>query len=409
MKHKIAINSAATVQDDQLSEMNVLQYFTVTALVLGLFFWAQDAYMAFWLRRFFIGLAGVSSTYALLRFYRPTLKQLAENRLILLLALTSSLALLLSQYREDAVFGRPLVHPSLLSLFCSITIGLFLTTIKKDSLFKYAYNVIFGWAIISFIFWAATDIHTRLGFLDSQIIYAAFLFAIGVMLGCWHYRQKTLPRQYIIGSSSFLLLCLLLSQTRSALLLLAICLVYIYRSLLFKKKAVLTIGLGATLFVIIFSSYFSRLFDYQYFVKSIEYRVNLIEASVPENPVQLLKGGGVGIIEWNIHENGHKFASLAGDTEDGIIFESSHNYFVDILVERGIVVLLLLIFVIFYAIKQGSTPDKYQEFFKICLIFTCVYLFINNINIQMEVILWACILLLTIRTGRGLRVDREGR
>ncbi len=318
----------------------------------------------------------------------------------------SILFLLLTSYPMDALIGNPLVHPGVLSLCSSVAVGLLITTFDKDQLFRYTYNIIVGWGAINFLFWVVGGGDTRLGFLDSQVIYAAFLFAIGIILGCWHFMHQTLPRRYVVSSSLFLLLCLLLSQTRAAIILLAIYLLFTYRAALIpKRKAVAGIAVGVVVIVIGFSSYFSRLIDYSYMAESVTYRASLIGASLPASPSQLLIGGGIGSIEDNIHAKGQQFPALAEDIKDGIIFESSHNYYADILVERGAIVLILFLLLLVVTLRHYKRSGRHSPLIWSVVVFSLVYLLVNNINIQMELILWVGILLLVFDPDKTPVVD----
>ncbi|MCX6727207.1 MAG: O-antigen ligase family protein [Candidatus Saccharibacteria bacterium] len=379
------------------ASLNVfLQYVTSVCLILGLFYWETNLYQAFWFRRFFAIFAGVLSLASIMSFRRELLVVLAKRKALMLFMGISSVSLIFQSSLWQAFFGYPLVHPALASMFSSVCIGLWLTTLDRVSILKTAYYATLAWSSICFIYWLQDDISLRLGFVHSQVIYAACLFALGGMLALWHFNNKTLPRIFVVSSGLFLFACLLLSQTRSALLLLIVYILFSNRqSILTHKKVSLLLAGLAVMSVALSGLYFSRLYNTGYLTRSVEYRMNLAQASFPSNDSQLLFGGGMGSIENNIHDNAPKYVLLEGDIKDGIKFESSHNYLVDIVVERGLLAALLFVFIVYQAIFAGlrlqSPADRI--IFDV-YVFLLLFLFFNNINIQMEILLWSCMVLL---------------
>ncbi len=362
--------------------------------------------MAFWLRRFFVGLAGVLAISYLGLYRRDILASATRQKLLVTLLLTTTIFLFITSPVRSALYGYPLVHPSLLSLYASVAIGLFLTCLPVRRVLEYIFHGTVIWAIGNFIFWLL-DTHAtmRLGFLDSQVIYAACVFAIGVLLGLWHYRYGKLPTRYVRIATGFLLLCLLLTQTRSAIVLLVVIVLWKFtgsvRRHWHKTLALIT---GFLVAAVLLGGYFGRLYDVSYLGESVEYRLNLVQASMPKDTGSLLIGEGVGSIERNIQENSKSYPLLAPDIQDGIRFESSHNYAVDLLVERGIIVTGLYIGLCVLALRRRYTVSSPKGIVQAIAIFLALFLAVNNINIQMEMSLWVCILYL-VRANSSKKLD----
>lgn len=372
---------------------SLLKYAAVLSIFLGMFFWVDNLYMAFWLRRFFVGLAGLLAVSYLGLYRRDVLVGVWRQKLLTVFLLLSTLFLLITTPLTTALFGSPLVHPSLVSLYASVGIGLFLTIFPKEKLLEYIFHGTVAWAVGNFAFWLL-DTHAtmRLGFLDSQVIYAACLFAIGVMIGLWLYRYGTLPTRYVQSATGFLALCLLLSQTRSALLIMVFVIFCTFVGGVrrhWRKMTILAGGLAVT--VVILGGYFGRLYNWSYFVTSVEYRVNLIQASLPDEAHKLVLGSGIGSIDRNIQNDGPRYPLLKPDIRDGIRFESSHNYFVDLVVERGLIVAALLVALCVAVLRRQRVVSKPEGIVTAVLVFLVLFVLVNNINIQMEMTLWACI------------------
>jgi O-antigen ligase len=363
-----------------------------------MFFWTTNAYMSLWMRRTFIFSAGIASLAFLLIYMRIYLAKKREILLLMLVSAVSTFALLIHSNPINGLIGKPHVHPSLLSLLSAISIGLFASNaLKKKGLFKGSFYAIVVWAVINLFSWIMLeDMSGRLGFLDSQIIYASLLFGIGIILGLWLYEQSVIKSRFVLAPIAFLIICLLLSQTRSAIVLTAIATLFMFYKHFISKRGLFVVILVVVLGAVLFSGqYFTRLRNTNYLVDSVEYRQQLVFASLPDNKAQLLFGGGVGSIESNIQNNGSNYGLLKSDLGRGVRFESSHNYIVDIVVERGIVVLgFMLALIVIGLIKVYRHPLPENKLLACLLLVTCVYLAVNNINIQMEVIFWVCLVAL---------------
>lgn len=396
----------------QTTPQSYLAYTVVISWIAGMFFWTPNAYMSLWMRRMFVIFAGVTSIVYLLIYTRHLL---GKQKVIPLLALfigISATVLLLHPNPINGLIGKPHVHPSLLSLISAIGIGLFANyAIKKEELFKGAFFVIVGWAVLNLFSWIVLeDMRGRLGFLDSQIIYASLLFGIGIIIGLWLYEQRVISLRLTVSAVTFLILCLILSQTRSAIALTVIAIIFLfYKYFISKRNLIIAALLASLLAVLFFGQYFTRLTDKGYQAKSVRYRQQIVLASLPDNKAQLLIGGGVGSIERNVQVNGGKYDLLKPDIGQGVRFESSHNYIVDIVVERGIVVLGFMFFLIIIGLRNAyKNPSDENRLLACLLLVTAAYLAVNNINIQMEVIFWVCLTaLLCIKAPNKLSTPKR--
>jgi O-Antigen ligase len=371
-----------------------LKHMVAISLLLGMFFWSVNAHMAFWLRRFFVVFAGMTALAYLLLFLGSKLVKTPYLRLVGVFLIVSALTLLVRPAPISGLIGVPHVHPSLLSLLSAVVLAYFAHLAFKPRLFlQYCHVTIIVWAVLNLFSWATLEkFHGRLGFLDSQIIYASYLFMLGIVLAIWLRQRNMLSKKLALISISFLGFCLLLSQTRSAILLTVIAVIILLRKRQLDKKHFAIVGLAAVLSGVLASVYFTRLMDIPYFKESAAYRQQLVLSSFPQDKSQLLFGGGMQSIERNIRVNSLNFDLIWPDIQTGIRFESSHNYVADILVERGIATVLLLCIIIMYAFWcWAKNRNRLTNLYSLLLGVTCAYFFVNNINIQMEIILWICI------------------
>lgn len=391
-----------TKMSQESTSQSLLRFSTTLSVFLSMFFWTTNLYMAFWLRRFFIGFAGVLAITYVWLYARDILQNKLVKHIVGPFGLLSVVLLLATSNTQSALFGHPLVHPCILSLLASVAIALFVLSLDLRKTLTGVFYGTVAWAVVNFIFWVAnTKATMRLGFLDSQVIYAACVFAIGIIIGMWLYKNRINRSWHTVGGIGFLSVCLLLTQTRSALILLGAIMVWMFWSY-YKRylRLLAALSLGLVMLAVIMRGYFGRLYNMPYLVESAEYRLNLIQASVPKDKIKLLFGGGIGSIESNIHANGPAYPLLAQDTRDGIRFESSHNYFVDILVERGVIILGVFLWLIVLALRATKPNYSPVGVVQKILLFIVSFLFVNNINIQMEMTLWVCLLVVLYSKNR---------
>ena len=341
----------------------------------------------FWWRRSCLWLTGLLALVYLAIYARSVFARISSRSLIIMLVTTTFVLLVARSSGFSALTGRPLVHPAALSLVASVCIALFLSTLSRPKMVAGFFYVTVWWALVCVLYWLSDTTRGRLGFVDSQVIYAAYIFMIGTIAGVWLLAKKQLPDCWIIIGVLFLLICLVLTQTRSALAITALFLAWNYRGLL-RRYLYYSLAFTASIVILLTAGSFGRLNNFDYFVESTVYRLHLVQASLPSSSTAWILGGGIGSIQDNIERNRNNYSDLAIDPKEPVIFESSHNYLIDLVVERGLLVTLLMIYTVVRALRVR--PDRGSPA-KLVLVCTVGYLLVNNINLQMELILWIVI------------------
>lgn len=390
-----------------------VSWFILGLLLVGLFLWLPTARDMFWWRRSCLLAAGGLAAVYLYCFERPRWQWLWCQHLLVGLLVIATILLLVRSPWPDGLIGRPALHPSTASLWASVFLGLFLSTLPHRRLLKGFYAAIVWCAAVSFLFWLGSTTRGRLGFIDGQIIYASYLYLVAILIGCWLWSKGELRRAAALTSLGFLFACLVLTQTRSALAILAICLAWQYRHAFKHKLSRQANAIAVTAMVIAASTGVaivcllpsSRLTDRSYFAKSLTYRTQLAQAGLPRSLAGWLLGGGVGGIEANITNNASGYTDLAPDIQQGVRFESSHNYLVDLVVERGLVVTALMVALVVHALHKK--PISSQGPLHALLGSTVLFLLVNNINLPIELLAWTSIIwLLAPRAERHQKADR---
>lgn len=319
--------------------------------------------------------------------------------------LFSSIALLVHPALRDALIGRPLLHPSMLSLWASVACGFFwLQERNKRQVLVIAYGLIALWGMLNLLLQSSSE---RLGALGVQVHYASFLWLVGIVIGWWLFDEFTARKRLIVGCQVFLTCCVILSGTRLTIVL-ALLASVIYLAFAHRNKRALLLGVVAGLVVCstlaVLTS--NRVMNNDYLTESIRFRKSLAVAALPSISPAVLLGGGVGAVEAVITQNSDSSPLLAASFAEGWIFESSHNYLVDTLVERGIIVVVLLLIILLLAFRAAYLARNRESNLQVSVLLVSVlYVLGNNINVQVEMILWLAMLpLLCDRSERAIQI-----
>ncbi len=371
--------------------MRFLRLLTYFCMACSLFLWVPDIQLTVELRVGFLYTAGLG---ALGFLATGGLKHTLDRKYLALVGgfvVASSLALLVHPPLRDALVGRPLLHPGMLSLWASVACGFFwLQEQSKKQVLVVAYGLVCLWGLLNLLLQSSSE---RLGALGVQVHYASFLWLVGIVIGWWLFGEFTARRRLILGCQIFLTCCVILSGTRLTIAL-ALLVSLIYAVFAHRNKRMLlvgaAVGLGASIALVTFTS--NRVANSSYLGESISFRKSLVVAAVSSSLPDLMLGGGVGAIETAISQNSDSSPLLAASFAEGWIFESSHNYVVDTMVERGIIATLLLLIIIVLAFRSVYQQRSRESFMGAgVLLVTVLYVLGNNINVQVELILWLAI------------------
>ncbi|MGZ6005682.1 MAG: O-antigen ligase family protein, partial [Candidatus Saccharimonadales bacterium] len=324
-----------------------------------------------------------------------------------LILLISSISLLLHSPLSWALIGHPTVHPGLLSLLASLAVAITIARFFKiDIVFKFGYLLIILFQLANLIYWLTHGVDSRLGILGIQLNYTAFLAVCGLILGVGLAQRKQMSVNSLLACEFVLMACVLMTQSRAAIAL-ALIASALFIAVLFKQALKpAAVVFSALLAVMLIAgarlNSFHRLHDGQYLDSSYSYRLDLNKAVFPKHPADLILGGGVSSLERNIGQNGLQYPPIAKDIRAGWRFESSHNYFVDLLVERGLVVLFVYLCLIIMAIRAGLAAKNPDSRIAVGLLLaSLLFLSVNNTNIEMESLFWTFLFICLIGTQQS--------
>ena len=376
--------------NDQLLKQTLLLVIVIS-VALSFFFWVPTALTAVWLRRLWLFVAGAVSVAYLLAVRPKKIHLGLRFSLVASLVIVSSLALLRRGPIADGLVGQPTIHPGLLSLCSAIALGLVMSIVPdKKKFFSVSYYLLCAFAALNLVNFIVAH-PGRLGVLGAQINYTASLLLVALVIGNWLLHRGLLKLRSAGILQTLLFGGILLNQSRVAVIGATILYVlFLYRCQQKSgRKATLLIALLPIIFGALAIGSLQRLHNTTYLRTSGSYRGDLVRAAVITKPSQLWLGGGADSLQHNIGKQGLKYPLLAKDLHSGLLFESSHNYFVDLLAERGVFVLLLFCILVLLSFRQAIfSSDPNQKLFGSILLVSLFFLFFNNINPQQEVIVW---------------------
>ncbi len=385
--------------------MRLWRLLTYLCMACSLFLWVPDTHLTLQLRVGFLYAAGLGALCVLISSGRKKIFRLHNLGLVGLFVGVSSMALLVHSPLRDALLGRPLLHPGVLSLWASVLCGYFwLQEQQKTPVLTVFYGFASVWGVLNLLMQSSSE---RLGALGVQVHYASFLWLLAMLIGWWLFDQALSHRRLILGTQFFLLCCIILSGTRLTIVLaLLTTLFYVVFAHRNRRSlhVVFAVGLGASIALVTLTS--NRLTDASYLAESISFRKSLVVAALPLSVPDLMFGGGIGAIETAISQNSASSPLLAASFAEGWIYESSHNYLIDLVVERGLIAALVFVLLVIVALNNAFRVRSDDTRIHAAIVVVCiVYILGNNINVQVEMILWMALLpLLSLRSARAIHI-----
>ncbi len=322
--------------------------------------------------------------------------------LIGLLLANLALSSLTSPSSTAALFGAPYVRLGTLGLAGAIGCGLLLRNVPKPRVLMAIYASTLFLAVFSVVYnlWRFGYVARLIGPVYQADALAAYL-GVGLVLGFWAMITKADWTRAILMGQVVLLVAILLTQTRAAIGLSVVlslaALTHLRAWNVLRQYAValitmllLIIGLHAWSHV----DLNRRIFDANYAKLSVQYRYDLQEAAIQALPHVSPLGVGPGNIAGVLSCNTLKSPPLQQTCNQGFVFGSSHNIFLDRFIELGwfggLAFLVLTVCGFLYAIRSKGQPDEIILAYVLLLL--GVYFLTNVTTLEVELIFWICLL-----------------
>ena len=338
--------------------------------------------------------AGALAWLAILLEYRLYFKRWNRINLILLGIFCgfSLLSSFLNPHISESLIGSPLLRLGGLGLLACVGSGLLLSNFDAKKIIIWTYLLILAVGIFSIPF-SLINFHTliRAGGVFAQADVLGVMFGCGLILGAWILREYSERNKLLIASQTVLLALLILTETRSVILILTILMPLVYYSI-FRSWNIAF--LGAYLLILVFgylalTTYLpSRLTDRGYAHDSIVYRYDLAKSAVKASAKQPLIGYGPGNIAEGLKCSGLKYRELRQTCAEGYYFNSSHNIFLDRVLGIGWLGGLAYLAIIILALRNGLASSKEIRVMAFCLVLIVAYYLTNVTSLALELLLW---------------------
>jgi len=166
-----------------------------------------------------------------------------------------------------------------------------------------------------------------------------------------------------------------------------------------KEVAFLYTGAAVMFLIFSFTIHVTRITEVADYGNSVSYRLDLQNISLKQVPSLPLLGAGVGNIENVIPcQKLLSVQALRKTCADGFVFSSSHNIFLDRVLQFGVIAGSLYVLVIGWAIARNLGKKWSAEVMMLCLLALsiCLY-FLSNVALpEVEILLWMLVGLLLI-------------
>lgn len=353
-------------------------------------------------------------------FYMPILFR--GQRLIILITILLLVGALLSGEAASRLSGDPNDWFGIASVLSSIAIGLVVAPVVPSKFFKFCFYIstVLAAAVI------ALEIPIilsggRVQGLVGQSSLSATMLGVGI-LSSYFYLQSVQRTWWHYGSVGLLCVTLLLTGARSAIMPLALgCIILVIYYIVKDRKAffalisgrrqlilAMVVSLGV-LFALIAPG---RVKNIEYFGDSVEYRAQLLQYGLGRLQTMPMWGYGPGGIE----ELGPKdLPGLLAESfsDEGATIASTHNVFLDFLLEYGWFAALLFVCVCAFALFRGLTShgNTYRAL-ALVLFYVLLQGLVNPVWQESDTLSW--ILIMTLILGpevvkRNEKIDANAR
>jgi O-antigen ligase len=322
---------------------------------------------------------------------------------------------LLVHHSGANLFGSPLVRLGTLVLVSNIGCGLLLNVVPPRKLLLWLYLTSIGIVLVSIPYTVITLHHlSRLSGVFQQADVLAAWIAVGFIFGVhmWHLYPN---RRLLISVGQVLLaVALVLTQTRAVIFLLAavLLLIVVRQNAPAKTKLAGIAAITASLGILIVAGHYmlpTMLSDPKNVTSSISYRLDLQTAAMKSTLRQPIWGNGAGSVGAALKCPTLKASALQHTCREGYYFDSSHNVFLDRILEFGYVGGLAYAAFAAVSVYKGlsrtisragaraETETETEQIFSYAALLLCLYYFTNVTNVEIELLLT----ILLLRTYRA--------
>lgn len=293
-------------------------------------------------------------------------------------------------------FGAPYIRLGAAGLIACVGFGLAVRSVPLERFKTWLYGLICALALVSIVYnWLHFHTLSRVGGVFSQADIFAVFMGCGLLIGTSLLHVYPQCRYYFFTSQALLAILLLLSETRSVLLLV----VFLYPLLQQYAQSKWSLRRWALYGVVVLSLLVgvtallpSRVTSGPYAAQSIKYRFHLQESALRISTDKPLFGYGPGNLADALDCHQLHNPSLQKTCHEGYFFNSSHNIFIDRVLAIGwlggvcYMLLITIVTVQAFRLKKNVSAEL------ICMLLIVGYYFTNVTSVPLELLLWVLLL-----------------
>jgi O-antigen ligase len=341
---------------------------------------------------------------ALLLGYRSVFKSLDRwsGGLLIIFAVCCVMSLLVNSHFGYDLLGAPYVRLGTGGLLACLGIGLLARTVSIRQLVTGLYVLLVGLAVVSvpYSFWHFHSL-LRIGGLFAQADTMACFVGCGLLIGVTMLALYPFYRKFLLCIQGFLVVVLLLTQTRAVLLLIIILgLIGIWQTQ--SNRFLKSIIYSMIVLLLLGGSHYllpNRLTNTTYASRSVQYRLTLQHAALQASARRPLWGYGPGNLADALACPKLPAGPLQTTCQQGYFFDSSHNIFIDQLLGIGWLGGLSYLLLMMLALYRG-VRSKQVAWASYTLGLIAGYYLTNVTSLTLELLLWILLLQCLLRPAR---------
>lgn len=290
-----------------------------------------------------------------------------------------------------ALLGEPNSRLGFLSLIASIVCAVLFSLYDVRKFLIGLYTVLCAVVVLSIPYSLLVfDDASRLPGLFSQSSIFACIIGASLILGFAMYEYYPKRKFLLLSLQIILGITLLATQSRSVTLIIFVILIWLLQKRFNRFRiAVMSLLLVLVAGTIVQIIYPTRFTDAGYLQTSIDYRVMLQTEAAKHSHNRLLFGYGIGNIPSVLNCGSLQADQLQTSCSEGLYFNSSHNIYLDRVLEIGILGSISLILLVVLGIIRGlrSSHSRYH-LIALGLLLISVYYLTNVTHILLDLLFW---------------------
>ena len=330
--------------------------------------------------------------------------------LIQIFVLFIALSVIVNPHLSYNLLGAPYIRLGSLGLLSCMGIGLLVSDVPLQKLKVYLYALIVAIALVSLPY-SLLKVHslTRIGGVFAQADILACFMGCGLLLGLEIIKTYPHKKHILYPVQLLLAVLLLLTETRAVILIFVVLwIIWMFKNYHFEFRRLILYVITLLLLAVTFQHFISdRLTNSTYATQSVSYRLALQSSALKASESRAIFGYGTGNLADALACTHLNSSQLRPTCEQGYFFNSSHNIFLDRVLEVGWLGGLSFLALVVVALRTALRGNAQKNIFAYALCLIILYYLTNVTSISLELIFWVFLLGCLNKQFKSANVNNE--